>query len=73
MGTVGDGYFTLPTGIEVRDGFPLEYKRGETFTIRNMKPFEEKIPYSIDSINTLNIFVYSRNGNLLLKEGVNLR
>lgn len=69
---VGNDFYTSPKGIEVKDGFPIDYSKGDKFVITSRKTFERKVPYAIDSIEALNIIVYDNKGELLLKQKVEL-
>lgn len=62
--------FTIPEGIDLSQGASSFFKRGERFSIKFMIPREKTIPYPIDRVETLDVFVFSREGKLLLKQNI---
>ena len=62
--------FTIPEGIDLSQGASSFFKRGERFSIKFMIPREKTIPYPIDRVETLDAFVFSREGKLLLKQNI---
>lgn len=69
---VGDyegAYFCFPQGIEIKDGVPVDFKKGDRFSIKWQKRIEQTFPFSINKIiKEINVFVFSADGNLLVKK-----
>ena len=72
VGKIENEYFAIPQGVEVREGVPANYAKGERFVIRYRRPFERTIPYAADSLDELSIFVYDEHGAMLLHQSVAL-
>jgi len=72
VGETGEKCFAYPPGIEVKEGSPLNYAKGERFIITYRKTFEKTFPYLRGSVEALTIFIYDEEGGLLLKENVGL-
>ena len=54
-----------PNKIVLKDGQPVNYKRGVYFSINHFKPFTGRI-YSDTGFTHLDIMVYNQRGDLLL-------
>ena len=73
VGMADGRYFTVPEGIDIKEGLPAAYKRGDRYSIKYRKKFVKDIRYNIESIKSLQVFVYSENGELLIRQGVKIR
>lgn len=73
VGDYGGTYFCFPEDAGIKDGAPLDFKKGSRFSIKWHKRMEYTLPYSMNNpINKVITFVYSANGNLLIKKEVDL-
>ncbi|MBI3397903.1 MAG: hypothetical protein HY265_04760 [Deltaproteobacteria bacterium] len=73
VGDYGGTYFCFPEDAGIKDGMPVDFKKGSRFFIKRQKRLEFALPYSINNpINKIITFVYSSNGNLLIEKEVNL-
>lgn len=69
----GGKYVSFPEGAEVKDGLVIDFKKGEKFIIKWQKQVERIFPYTEDnSIKMITVFVYSENGNILIKKEARL-
>lgn len=73
VGMAEGRYFTVPDGIDVKEGLPVAYNKGDRYSIKYRKRFTMDIRYNIESIKSLHAFVYSENGELLIRQGVKIR
>ena len=73
VGKKGSEYFTNPQGIRHRDGSPVNYEKGNKFIIEYGRTFEIAVSHPLDSVESLTVFVYDEQGQLLLKQGVKPR
>lgn len=73
VGDYGGTYFCFPEDAGIKDGAPLDFKKGSRFSIKWHKRMEYTLPYSMNNpISKVITFVYSANGNLLIKKEVDL-
>lgn len=69
VGDYGGAYFCFPEGIAIKDGNPVDFKKGDRFSIKWQKHMEQIFPLSMDSaIKAVNVFVFSAEGNLLIRK-----
>jgi len=56
--------------VALKNGFPVNYKRGQPFVIRRFKTIKGKQPLDIESEppSSIKILVYDQSGNLLLQK-----
>ena len=73
VGKIGNSYFTAPPNLALREGIPVDPRKGESFVILYRKTFDQSFAYFLDSVETLTVFVYDEAGGLLLRENVELR
>ncbi len=73
VGMADGRYFTVPEGIDIKEGLPAAYNRGDRYSIKYRKKFVKDIRYNVESIKSLQAFVYSENGELLIRQGVKIR
>jgi hypothetical protein len=66
-------YYSTPPDIAITGGVPDTYSDGEKFDIRYRKPFTEKIPADIKSIQLIYVLAYDEKGNIILKKNVRLK
>ena len=65
----GGAYFCFPEGIEIKNGSPVDFKKGDRFSIKWQKHMEQIFPLSMDNvIKAVNVFVFSADGNLIIKK-----
>ncbi|MEK6600172.1 MAG: hypothetical protein AABY52_07540 [Deltaproteobacteria bacterium] len=73
VGDYGGIYFSFPEGIEIEDGSPVDFKKGDRFSIKWQKHMEQIFPLSMDSVlKAVNVFVFSADGELLIKKEAGL-
>ncbi|MBF0318619.1 MAG: hypothetical protein HQL01_02270 [Nitrospirae bacterium] len=72
MWKAADKYYSMPLDIAITAGVPASYSDGEKFDIRYRKPFTEKIPSDIKSIQLLYVLAYDEKGNIILKKNVKI-
>lgn len=69
VGDYGGRYSCFPEGIEMKDGSPVDFKKGDRFSIKWQKHMEQTFPLSMDNaIKAVTVFVFSPEGNLLIKK-----
>lgn len=64
------GYYTIPKDLNIVDDIPKTFKEGEPFSIRYFKPIEKTVPYPIDTVKSINVWLYDEEGSLILKRKV---
>ena len=67
VGKTEDGIFTVPEGIELKNGLPAIYSKGEKYSIKYRKQFEDAISPKTQWIEA---FVYSEDGRLLIRQDI---
>ncbi|HLA51645.1 MAG TPA: hypothetical protein VJZ92_05295 [Thermodesulfobacteriota bacterium] len=73
VGDYGGTYICFPEDVEVKDGFPVDFKKGDKFTIKWQKHIERIFPsFNGNAIKMVSIFVYSADGDLLIKKEAGL-
>jgi hypothetical protein len=67
VGKTDDGVFTVPEGIELKDGRPVTYSRGDKYSIKYRKQFQNAISSKTKWIEA---FIYSEDGRLLIRQDI---
>lgn len=71
IGDYGGAYLSFPEDAELRDGIPVDFKKGDSFAIKRQKHIEQILPLSTnDTIKKIAVFVYSAEGELLIKKEI---
>lgn len=69
VGDYGGTYFCFPQNVDIKDGAPVDFKKGDRFYIKWQKHMEQAFPVSIgNTIKTVSVFVFSADGALLAKK-----
>lgn len=73
VGDYGGTYFSFPKDVEMKDGAPADFKKGSRFAIKWQKHIEQVFPSYIGSaIKMIRVFVFSADGELLVKKEASL-
>ena len=67
VGKTEDRVFTVPEGIELKNGIPVVYSRGEKYSIKYRRQFEDAVNPKTKWIEA---FVYSEDGRLLIRQDI---
>ena len=73
IGDYGETSISIPEGVEIKGGMPVDFKKGNRFVIKWQKHVEQTFSSSENNIiKRVIALVYSTDGELLVKEEVDL-
>ena len=73
IGDYGETSISFPEGVEIKDGIPVDFKKGNRFVIKWQKHVEHTFSSSENNIiKRVIALIYSTDGELLVKEEVDL-